>query len=69
MRLQSYTEGKWFEGKGKGNNLFNAVTGEKVAEITSEGLNFKGMLEYARKSGGCFHSEGILQISDVNYSG
>ena len=52
MRLQSYTEGKWFEGKGKGNNLFNAVTGEKVAEITSEGLNFKGMLEYARKSGG-----------------
>ena len=52
MRLQSYAEGKWFEGKGKGIDLFNAVNGEKVAEITSEGLNFKGMLEYARKTGG-----------------
>jgi oxepin-CoA hydrolase/3-oxo-5,6-dehydrosuberyl-CoA semialdehyde dehydrogenase len=52
MRLQSYAEGKWVEGKGKGTDLFNAVTGEKVAEISSEGINFKGMLEYARKTGG-----------------
>lgn len=52
MKLQSYAEGKWMEGAGKGTDLFNAVTGEKVAEISSEGINFKGILEYARKTGG-----------------
>ena len=32
--------------------LFHAVTGEKIAESTSEGLDFKGMLEYGRRVGG-----------------
>jgi len=52
MRLQSYAQGKWVKGKGNGAELFNAVTGDKVAEISSEGLNFKGMLDYSRKTGG-----------------
>lgn len=52
MRLRSFAEGRWIEGKGKAQTLFNAVTGDKVAEISSEGLNFKGMLEYARNVGG-----------------
>ncbi len=52
MRLQSYAQGQWVTGTGRPTELFHAVTGEKIAEATSEGLDFKGMLEYARRVGG-----------------
>ncbi len=52
MRLRSYAQGEWIEGTGKAVPLIHAVTGETVAEATSEGLDFKGMLEYARSVGG-----------------
>jgi oxepin-CoA hydrolase/3-oxo-5,6-dehydrosuberyl-CoA semialdehyde dehydrogenase len=52
MRLQSYAQGEWVTGTGKPVELFHAVTGEKVGEATSEGIDFKGMLEYARRIGG-----------------
>ena len=52
MRLQSYAQGEWVTGTGRATELFHAVTGEKIAESTSEGLDFKGMLEYGRRVGG-----------------
>src|SRR5918994_1655535 len=52
MRLQSYAQGHWVTGTGRPTELFHAVTGEKIAEATSEGLDFKGMLEYAHGVGG-----------------
>ena len=52
MRLQSYAQGHWVTGTGPPIELFHAVTGERIAEATSEGLDFKGMLEYARSVGG-----------------
>jgi oxepin-CoA hydrolase/3-oxo-5,6-dehydrosuberyl-CoA semialdehyde dehydrogenase len=52
MRLQSYAQGQWVTGTGRPAELFHAVTGEKIAEATSEGLDFKGMLEYGRTVGG-----------------
>src|SRR5258707_6000459 len=52
MRLQSYAQGEWVTGTGRATELLHAVTGERVAESTSEGLDFKGMLEYARRVGG-----------------
>ncbi len=52
MKLQSYAQGEWVEGTGTSTTLFHAVTGEQVAEATSEGLDFKGMLEYGRRRGG-----------------
>jgi oxepin-CoA hydrolase/3-oxo-5,6-dehydrosuberyl-CoA semialdehyde dehydrogenase len=52
MRLQSYAQGHWVTGTGRPTELFHAVTGEKIAEATSEGLDFKGMLEYAHRVGG-----------------
>jgi len=52
MKLSSYTQGEWIKGTGTPTPLFHAVTGEKVAEATSEGLDFKGMLEYGRTVGG-----------------
>ena len=50
-KLSSYAHGEWIEGKGSGVDLIHAVTGEKIGEATSEGLDFKGMLEYARDTG------------------
>src|SRR4029079_18899785 len=52
MRLQSYAQGQWVTGTGRATDLFHAVTGEKVGEANSEGLDFKGMLEYGRTVGG-----------------
>jgi oxepin-CoA hydrolase/3-oxo-5,6-dehydrosuberyl-CoA semialdehyde dehydrogenase len=52
MRLKNYAMGEWVEGTGAGTDLFHAVTGEKVAEASSAGLDFKGMLEYGRRVGG-----------------
>lgn len=51
-RLRSYALGEWIEGTGKPVELFHAVTGEKVAEANSDGLDFKAMLEYGRTTGG-----------------
>jgi oxepin-CoA hydrolase/3-oxo-5,6-dehydrosuberyl-CoA semialdehyde dehydrogenase len=52
MKLKSYAQGHWQEGQGSGQILKNAVTGEVVAEVGSQGIDFKGMVEYARKVGG-----------------
>src|SRR5437773_487142 len=51
-RLESYAAGEWVRGTGKGAELFHAVTGEKIGEASSEGLDFKAMVEYARTVGG-----------------
>jgi oxepin-CoA hydrolase/3-oxo-5,6-dehydrosuberyl-CoA semialdehyde dehydrogenase len=52
MKLQNYASGKWVEGEGEGQVLFNAITGETIATASSKGLDFAGMMEYARKTGG-----------------
>ncbi len=51
-RLQSYAQGRWVEGTGRFTDLAHAVTGEKVAEASSQGLDFAGMVEYGRRVGG-----------------
>jgi oxepin-CoA hydrolase/3-oxo-5,6-dehydrosuberyl-CoA semialdehyde dehydrogenase len=51
-RLQNYALGEWVDGGGKGVTLFNAVTGAEVAIASSEGLDFKAMLDYGRRVGG-----------------
>jgi oxepin-CoA hydrolase/3-oxo-5,6-dehydrosuberyl-CoA semialdehyde dehydrogenase len=52
MKLESYAQGQWIHGSGKPVELFHAVTGERVAQASSEGLDFKAMLEYGRSVGG-----------------
>ncbi len=52
MKLQNYVAGKWVEGDGTGTPLLNAVNGQVVAHATSDGIDFKGMLDYARRVGG-----------------
>src|SRR5688572_9790575 len=52
MKLQNYVAGRWVEGDGTGTPLLHAVTGEVIAHATSNGLDFRGMLEHARRTGG-----------------
>ena len=51
-KLKNYAQGKWIEGEGDGTPLFNAVSGEQIASASSKGIDFKGMLDYARNTGG-----------------
>lgn len=66
MKLKNYAAGQWIEGNGSGVPLYNAVTGEHIATGGSEGLDFKGMLEYARSTGGpalrkmTFHERALM---------
>ena len=51
-RLRNYALDQWVEGSGKGTTLYNAVTGAEVAQASSDGLDFRAMLEHGRRVGG-----------------
>lgn len=51
MKIKSFAEGHWVEGDGTGRDVYNAVTGEVIGQVNTEGINFKGMIDYARKIG------------------
>lgn len=50
--LHNYALGQWVAGAEKGQDLFNAITGDVIATASSKGLDFGRMLEYARTVGG-----------------
>jgi len=52
IRLQNYALGEWVEGTGTGTTLHNAVTGAEIAVASSDGLDFRAMLEHGRTIGG-----------------
>jgi oxepin-CoA hydrolase/3-oxo-5,6-dehydrosuberyl-CoA semialdehyde dehydrogenase len=52
MKLQNYAAGRWAEGAGEGTPLLHAVSGEPVAYASSDGLDFRALLRYAREVGG-----------------
>lgn len=52
QRYQSYALGQWLDGQGVETELFNAITGQKIGETSSVGLDYKAMMEYAKKNGG-----------------
>ena len=66
MKLENYITGKWIAGDGDGQPLFNAVTGEPVANASTKGLDFKQILEYGRTVGNpalrkmTFHARGNM---------
>lgn len=49
--LENYAMGRWITGDGEGQLLYNAVTGEAIAKAGSKGIDFAGMLQYARQVG------------------
>lgn len=52
MKVKNYAQGKWVEGDGDGSPLYNAITGEELGTVSSKGLDFAAMMDYARKNGG-----------------
>ncbi len=62
----NYALGKWTEGEGEGQILYNAVNGSAIATATSKGLDFGQMLDYGRTVGGpvlrkmTFHERGRM---------
>lgn len=52
MNLANYVCGEWKEGSGPGEALVDPVTGEELARVSSQGVDAKAALEFARKEGG-----------------
>ncbi|MFO7550327.1 MAG: phenylacetic acid degradation bifunctional protein PaaZ [Haliea sp.] len=52
MKLQSYVSGQWQEGTGSGVTVCDAVTGEPVCDVSSEGVDFAAMVRHGRDVGG-----------------
>jgi len=65
-KLENYISGKWIEGEGEGQTLYNAVTGEPIVIASTKGLDFEAILAYARKKGNpalrkmTFHERGNM---------
>ncbi|MDI1353403.1 MAG: phenylacetic acid degradation bifunctional protein PaaZ [bacterium] len=51
-QLQNYAYGQWLGGTEKGQDLYNAITGEIIASASSKGIDFGKMCAYARNLGG-----------------
>ena len=52
MKLQSYVCGQWVEGANDGTAVANAVNGEPVCQVNSDGIDFAEALRYGRETGG-----------------
>ena len=52
MKLSSYAGGEWFQGRDDGALVTDAVYGQPIVQVSSAGLDFGAMVEYARKVGG-----------------
>ncbi|MCU0395089.1 MAG: phenylacetic acid degradation bifunctional protein PaaZ [Chitinophagaceae bacterium] len=66
IALKNYVMGEWVPGAGHGQVLYNAVTGEPVATASTAGIDFAGVLHYARQTGNpalrkmTFHERGLM---------
>jgi oxepin-CoA hydrolase/3-oxo-5,6-dehydrosuberyl-CoA semialdehyde dehydrogenase len=64
-QLNNYIQGQWMAGTGNGQLLSDAVTGEPIAQASTEGIDFKSVVEYGRKVGNpalrslTFHERGL----------
>lgn len=73
MKLQSYILDKWYESSSGFKPIYNSFTGEKIYEISSEGINFKEVLEHARNIGNnnlremTFHERGRMLKNLAQY--
>ncbi len=65
-RIPNYIMGQWLEHSGEGYTQYNAITGEAISTVGSEGLDFAAMADYARKVGNpalrkmTFHQRGQM---------
>ncbi len=72
-RLENYVLGEWVSGTGNATDLFHAVTGAKIAEATTAGIDFKAMVDYATRVGGpalrkmTFHERALMLKAMAQY--
>ena len=72
-RLENYVCGEWVTGTGKATDLYHAVTGDKIAEATTNGVDFGGMVDYAKRVGGpalrrmTFHERALMLKAMAQY--
>src|SRR6476660_663343 len=72
-RLENFVRGEWVAGDGRATDLFHAVTGAKVAEATTAGIDFKAMVDYATRVGGpalrkmTFHERALMLKAMAQY--
>jgi oxepin-CoA hydrolase/3-oxo-5,6-dehydrosuberyl-CoA semialdehyde dehydrogenase len=72
-RLQNFVNGEWVTGTGNATDLFHAVTGAKIAEATTGGIDFKRMVSYASTVGGpalrrmTFHERALMLKAMAQY--
>jgi len=52
MSLPSWVQGSWLTPGGEGTPVRDAVTGEQIATVSTEGLDMRAVLSYARGTGG-----------------
>ncbi|MCY4360750.1 MAG: phenylacetic acid degradation bifunctional protein PaaZ [Gammaproteobacteria bacterium] len=52
MNIQSYVKGEWFSGQGDGVQVVNAINGDFIGSVSSDGMDFGDVLRYAREVGG-----------------
>jgi oxepin-CoA hydrolase/3-oxo-5,6-dehydrosuberyl-CoA semialdehyde dehydrogenase len=52
MQVKNYVLGQWIAGEGVETNLYNAISGDHIGTTSSEGLDFKAILNYGREIGG-----------------
>jgi 3,4-dehydroadipyl-CoA semialdehyde dehydrogenase len=52
LELRSYVGGRWVAGTGAAQTLLNPTTEEPLARASSEGVDLKAALQYARSTGG-----------------
>jgi len=50
--IQNYVLGEWVNGQGEELTAVNAVTGEPLGIVSSEGLDYEAILQYGREKGG-----------------
>ena len=73
MKLGNLVQDQWVEGDGDGRVLTSAVSGEPVATITSDGLDFAAILDFAKSVGGpnlrklTFHERGDMLKALARY--
>lgn len=51
-KLSNYILGQQFKGRGEGQLLRNAINGEPIAHASTDGIDFKEVLNYGRHTGG-----------------
>lgn len=65
-KLENYIRGSWVTGDGDGQPLYDAVTGETIAAVSTIGLDFPSILAYGREVGNTalrkltFHQRGRM---------